>query len=72
MNGPRRIVTLQVLRGIAANMVVISHVMGAEHRHLHGILPSELTVGFAGVDIFFVLSGFVMVLVSDRSPFIFL
>jgi exopolysaccharide production protein ExoZ len=68
----KRIELLQVLRGVAANLVVLSHLMFVEHKHLAGLLPDALTYGFAGVDIFFVLSGFVMVMVRGESPTAFL
>ncbi len=42
------VISIQILRGIAALLVAISH------------LPIRFTVGFFGVDLFFVVSGFVM------------
>jgi exopolysaccharide production protein ExoZ len=48
----RTILSLQYLRGIAALLVLIFHM--CEHNHI------EFNVGSAGVDIFFVISGFVM------------
>ena len=52
---------IQVLRGIAALAVILFHArQELAWRHIAVPLP-ELTVGAAGVDLFFVVSGFVMV-----------
>ena len=68
-----KIKSIQALRGIAANLVVIFHVIGAKNAYGYG---STLLDGFAhwgaiGVDIFFIISGFVMALSiegSNKSP----
>ena len=68
-----KIKSIQALRGIAANLVVIFHVVGAKNAYGYG---STFVDGFAhwgaiGVDIFFVISGFVMALSiegSNKSP----
>ena len=56
---------LQVLRGLAAMLVVIHHSTGLHNEVLH-LNGSMWLSGAAGVDIFFVISGFVMAL-SSRS-----
>ena len=64
----RRLVSIQCLRGIAALMVVFHHVLHQSPGFL-ALWPTE--AGQAGVDLFFVISGFVMVYVTndrERSP----
>ncbi|MER9016492.1 acyltransferase [Mesorhizobium sp. M0768] len=56
---------LQVLRAVAAYAVVLYHAQPFIKR-LHP-LPYHSHLGAAGVDIFFVISGFIMVYASDRS-----
>lgn len=65
--------SIQALRGIAAVLVVLFHLRSMEDLHGQGrqILPSLLEFAYGGVDLFFVISGFVMVSVtagSYRSP----
>ena len=63
-----RLLTLQVTRGVAANLVVFSHLFIVQTRYTGGdILPAFSFYGIAGVDIFFVLSGFIMVAVAGKS-----
>ena len=63
-----RLLTLQVMRGVAANLVVVSHLSVIEAKYTSGqILPSFSAYGIAGVDIFFVLSGFIMVVVAGKG-----
>jgi peptidoglycan/LPS O-acetylase OafA/YrhL len=59
---------IQQLRAIAAATVVVDHVQfDVEHRlWVAGGLPDILASGGAGVDLFFVISGFVMVYASER------
>lgn len=57
---PTRINNVQALRGFAALLVVFGH---AAYR-LPGIGP----FGSFGVDIFFVISGFIMAMICDRNP----
>jgi exopolysaccharide production protein ExoZ len=62
------LVSIQALRAIAAIAVVVSHIAGYEFERQLG-LPSPLPGaqnGAAGVDLFFVISGFVMVYASER------
>ena len=58
---PRHLSNIQILRGIAAVMVLIYHI-GNEFgdRGFPGSFP-DVGAGSAGVDIFFVISGFIMV-----------
>lgn len=63
-----RLLSLQVMRGVAANLVVLSHLSIVEAKYTNGqILPSFSFYGIAGVDIFFVLSGFIMVVVAGKG-----
>ena len=63
-----RLLTLQVTRGVAANLVVLSHLFTIEAKYTGGqILPTFSLYGIAGVDIFFVLSGFIMVAVAGKN-----
>lgn len=59
----RRLVSLQVLRGIAALMVVVHHSIHQSPGFL-AVWPTEAWQ--AGVDLFFVISGFVMVYVTNK------
>lgn len=62
------VVEVQLLRGFAALLVVVYHAAGML-RGTHGIdtWPYH-NVGAAGVDLFFVISGFIMVHTFDRRP----
>jgi exopolysaccharide production protein ExoZ len=63
--GDERLDSIQVLRGLAAVGVVIYHANLAAHQKGYGLVPKEFTaVGMAGVDVFFVLSGFLMVWIT--------
>jgi exopolysaccharide production protein ExoZ len=65
---PRRLATIQVLRGLAALMVVFHHVQD-QSEGFRQIVSTQ--AGQAGVDLFFVISGFVMVYVThdrEQSP----
>jgi peptidoglycan/LPS O-acetylase OafA/YrhL len=66
--GRRNIVGIQLLRAVAATSVVIAHVHYdlIEHLSLRQVLPDLLAWGGAGVDLFFVISGFVMVYASEK------
>ncbi|MGO8924425.1 MAG: acyltransferase family protein [Xanthobacteraceae bacterium] len=62
-----RLLTLQVVRGIAANLVVLQHLTEFEPRYAGAELPAIAHYGDLGVDVFFVLSGFVMVAIAGRN-----
>jgi len=60
-----------MLRGAAALLVLLAHLVGAERDYGGGgaILPGFLEMGVTGVDLFFLISGFVMVYVTQApSP----
>jgi exopolysaccharide production protein ExoZ len=61
-----KIQNLQALRGIAVLLVVVFHLVPIEEKYGGGntILPHFLGFGLSGVDLFFVISGFVMVTVT--------
>ncbi len=57
----KTIVSIQVLRGIAVSMVVLYHTYAVQQKYFgSNQLPDIFSLGFWGVDIFFVVSGFVM------------
>lgn len=58
--------SIQVLRGVAALLVVAAHLQIIEQRYGRGdaILPAWLEYGKASVDLFFVISGFVIATVT--------
>ena len=60
---PHVIVSLQYLRGAAAMMIVFCHAFD-QLPWLKAMLPN---VGLSGVDLFFVISGFIMVFVTAKA-----
>ncbi|MGC1548963.1 MAG: acyltransferase [Rhodanobacter sp.] len=58
--------SIQVLRGVAALMVVVYHLHDIEQAFGTGasMLDGVARFGYAGVDIFFVISGFVMAIIA--------
>jgi len=62
----RKIQNVQALRGVAVLLVLVRHLYVMERNYGGGEmwLPAILKVGDAGVDLFFVISGFVMVWIS--------
>jgi len=60
------IVNLQYLRGIAALMVVLFHVTDSSGRLGDALALPDFGIGQAGVDIFFVISGFIMWVTTCR------
>ncbi|HEY0331146.1 MAG TPA: acyltransferase [Rhodopseudomonas sp.] len=67
---PPRFASIQVLRAIAANMVVVSHLAIVESKYGHGfaLIPPCDGLGRAGVHMFFGISGFVMAVVVSGRP----
>lgn len=62
-----RLDNIQALRGLAACLVMMSHLFIIEKKYSQDhILPEFLNFGMIGVDIFFVISGFIMVYVSHK------
>ena len=59
---------IQALRGLAVLWVVLFHMLSIEEKYSGGdfILPNFLRLGQTGVDLFFVISGFVMVMISKE------
>lgn len=59
---------IQALRGFAALCVVLTHAfLGAGISNMDGGLGSHPHLGEFGVDIFFVISGFIMVVISQKD-----
>lgn len=70
----QKLCNIQMLRAIAVLMVVALHLLAIEIKY-NGfeevLLPSFLRIGLSGVDLFFVISGFIMVTVTgnvESSP----
>lgn len=60
--------SLQALRAVAATMVVLFHAyVHLDVRNIIPGIPALVDAGRAGVDIFFVISGFIMVYISKDS-----
>jgi len=59
--------SVQALRFIAAMLVVITHVTNFINERIHGHTGDYWKTGLSGVDIFFVISGFVMAYTSNSS-----
>ena len=62
--------SLQMMRGVAANLVIASHFVSIEAKYGQGytVFPKWLTfAGGSGVHCFFVISGCVMAIVAGRS-----
>jgi exopolysaccharide production protein ExoZ len=75
-DGEQKILSIQALRFVAAAWVVFHHALGAAHEYTQRLgLPDTAinrfynlpTLGNAGVDLFFVISGFVMVFATWRT-----
>ncbi len=63
-----RLGNIQSLRGIAALLVVFAHLLIIEQKYSPDqILGDYMGFGLSGVDLFFVISGFIMVHVAARS-----
>ena len=64
-----KIQNIQGLRGVAVLLVVFSHMLRIEGKYaqFEYILPELFLIGMSGVDLFFLISGFVMVAVTQSS-----
>ncbi len=63
----QRLLNIQALRGVAALLVVLSHLLVMETKYASAhILGFWANIGLTGVDLFFVISGFIMVYISNR------
>ncbi|GJL96027.1 MAG: acyltransferase [Hyphococcus sp.] len=61
-----RLQNIQALRGLAALAVVLSHLVFVEAKYSTAPILSELFLfGMSGVDLFFVISGFIMVYITQ-------
>jgi exopolysaccharide production protein ExoZ len=63
----RRIVSIQVCRGLAALLVVLTHIHGIEETHFASHHLRLFGYGDIGVDIFFVISGIVIASVTAEK-----
>jgi len=68
----KRIVFLDAMRGIAALMVVYFHYSTNFFKHYPGFLPKsdwlfDFKFGGAGVELFFIISGFVILMTLEKS-----
>ncbi|MEP6481283.1 MAG: acyltransferase [Rhodoglobus sp.] len=65
---PGQLRSIQVARGVAALSVLAFHSLDSAHKYFGGIqvLPAFFDGGKWGVDLFFVISGFVMVLTTRK------
>ena len=68
MSSPRIINSIQFLRGIAAILVVVHHTGGFVKMYFSPtvLLGDLFRIGFAGVDLFFVISGFIIHFTSKK------
>lgn len=64
-----KVQNIQGLRGLAVLFVVLSHMLPVEGKYaqFEYVLPELLLIGVSGVDLFFLISGFVMVAVTRSS-----
>ena len=65
----KKIGSIQVLRAVAAIGVVLYHMLVIEKKYAGGddFLPSLFRLGQSGVDLFFVISGFIMVTIVSKE-----
>ncbi|MEZ5959712.1 MAG: acyltransferase [Hyphomonadaceae bacterium] len=63
-----RLTQIQMLRAVAAFLVLAAHLAVIETKYaIDPILPDWFSIGFAGVDLFFVISGFIMARLADDA-----
>ena len=63
-----RLGNIQALRGIAVLAVVLTHLLSVERKYAGDrLLGDVFNIGLSGVDLFFAISGFVMVYVAWRN-----
>lgn len=64
-----KIYNIQALRGVAAIAVLLAHLGGAERDYGNPIriIPGWFEIGVSGVDLFFLISGFVMIHVAGNN-----
>lgn len=62
-----KLLSVQVARGVAANLVVLQHLWQFELKYAGTRLPFAVHYGDLGVDVFFVVSGFIMAAVAGRG-----
>ncbi|MDH3437054.1 MAG: acyltransferase [Betaproteobacteria bacterium] len=62
----RKIDNIQALRGVAVLLVAMTHIMAFERKYIQGerLFADWMAIGTSGVDLFFVISGFIMVHVT--------
>ena len=65
----KHLLSIQYLRGIAAVMVVLHHILEVHPSEPHWISLGEFSLGAFGVDIFFVISGFIMWTSAKARPY---
>lgn len=65
-----RLESIQALRGIAAFGVLLAHLQGVDLHYGGGgeIVPRAFNMGVVGVDLFFLISGFVMASATQGAP----
>jgi len=63
----RLIKNIQGLRALAVLMVVMVHTGLIEHKYSTPVLPDLVQFGMSGVDIFFVISGFIMMTLASSQ-----
>lgn len=64
-----KILNIQALRGIAVMLVLAFHLLSIESNYGHGyrLMSDYWIIGMSGVDLFFVISGFVMVTITGNQ-----